>query len=67
MDNFAIYSVFNNDELGLFGNTAAVIVDQELPPEAVMQRIAADLNQPATTFQKRRLSNCLKWQDFSPY
>jgi PhzF family phenazine biosynthesis protein len=57
MDNFAIYSVFCNEELGLLGNTAAVILQDSLPSETEMQRIAGDLNQPATTFLTRAGNN----------
>ena len=50
MESFSIYAVFYKRESGLLGNTAAVIVSNALPADTVMQQIAADLNQPATTF-----------------
>ncbi|MEJ2004209.1 MAG: PhzF family phenazine biosynthesis protein [Cyclobacteriaceae bacterium] len=50
MEDFAIYAVFNKEKMGLFGNTAAVVYSENLPSESVMQRLASDLNQPATTF-----------------
>ncbi|MCA6074692.1 PhzF family phenazine biosynthesis protein [Fulvivirga sedimenti] len=50
MEEFSIYTVFNQPKAGLLGNTAAVVYQEIMPSGDYMQRLAADLNQPATTF-----------------
>ncbi len=50
MTPFKCFAVFDDPENGLRGNIAAVIEASGPVPESVMQRVAADLNQPATTF-----------------
>jgi PhzF family phenazine biosynthesis protein len=50
MEEFSIYAVFNQPKAGLLGNTAAVVYQEVMPSGDYMQRLAADLNQPATTF-----------------
>ncbi len=50
MKTFSIYQVFSNDNLGFKGNTAAVVLCDESSSTEIMQSIAADLNQPATSF-----------------
>lgn len=60
-----MYQVLGDEELGYLGNTAAVI---ELPKEIgseKMQQIAADYNQPATSFIWKDVGDwCIKW--FAP-
>lgn len=47
----AFYKVFNHHELGYQGNTSSVVfLDAEPLDHARLQRLANDLNQPATTF-----------------
>lgn len=46
----SIVAVFDRPEMGLFGNTAAVIQLDHSLENAEMQHIASNLNQPATTF-----------------
>lgn len=50
MNPFWCISVFDNPEAGLLGNIAAVILLEKPLPEPEMQQLAADINQPATTF-----------------
>ncbi len=50
MEEFSIYAVFNQPKAALLGNTAAVVYRDVMPSTEYMQRVAADLNQPATTF-----------------
>lgn len=50
MNNFLITSVFENASKGLLGNNAAVVELKHLISKDEMARIAADFNQPATTF-----------------
>jgi len=47
---FAIISVFTNNEFNCQGNTAAILELDHAISEQKMQQIAADLNQPASTF-----------------
>ncbi|MTI21198.1 PhzF family phenazine biosynthesis protein [Fulvivirga sp. RKSG066] len=47
---FSIISVFTSDEYSCKGNTAAIVVLDAPFPNHQMQNIAADYNQPATTF-----------------
>jgi PhzF family phenazine biosynthesis protein len=47
---FSIVNVFSNLALGLRGNAAAVILLEDKINEKLMQKIAKDLNQPATSF-----------------
>lgn len=47
---FAIFSVFTDRKLGFKGNTAAVTLLKDAIAPDVMQSIAADMCQPATTF-----------------
>jgi predicted PhzF superfamily epimerase YddE/YHI9 len=50
-------SVFSNADLNLHGNTAAVVLLKKLIEDDLMQQIAADFNQPATTFLWPALKN----------
>lgn len=47
---YRLIAVFADSKAGLAGNISAVAEVDEMPPAEVMQRIARDLNQPATTF-----------------
>lgn len=47
---YILISVFTDAKKGLAGNISAVTEVPEMPPTDVMQRIARDLHQPATTF-----------------
>lgn len=47
---FTLIEVFDDPAQGLKGNTSIVVWLEEEIPEAHMQAIAADFNQPATTF-----------------
>lgn len=47
---FFTYRVFTDLENNLFGNTSAIVISESPLEETLMQRIAADLWQPATTF-----------------
>jgi len=59
MIQFSIYQVFSSVKHELRGNTAAIVrLETPLPTEK-MQSIAADLNQPATSFL---LKDSDKWQ-----
>lgn len=46
----SIVAVFTASEMGFTGNTAAVLYTSKPMPEDRMRQLAADLNQPATTF-----------------
>lgn len=48
--SFQLIQVFDDPAKGFRGNISSVILFDELPAEEVMQRIAEDLAQPATTF-----------------
>lgn len=48
--NYALISVFTDPPSGALGNISAVVFSENALPESVMQGIAADMNQPATTF-----------------
>ncbi len=50
MIQFSIYQVFSDLKFGDRGNTAAVVLLNEPIPAEKMQSLAADLNQPATSF-----------------
>lgn len=50
MINYSLITVFDDPELGLKGNTAAVILVDAAPDIKQMQAWAADFNQPATTY-----------------
>lgn len=47
---YALISVFIDSPTGALGNISAVIFSEDALPESTMQGIAADMNQPATTF-----------------
>ncbi|MDQ3535681.1 MAG: PhzF family phenazine biosynthesis protein [Bacteroidota bacterium] len=47
---FALIAVFTDQLENYKGNTAAVVLLQEAWSDAKMQQLAADMNQPATTF-----------------
>ncbi|MFN2423984.1 MAG: PhzF family phenazine biosynthesis protein [Cryomorphaceae bacterium] len=47
---YQLISVFTDAKSGLAGNISAVTEVDEMPTTEVMQRIARDLHQPATTF-----------------
>lgn len=49
-NKFSIYQVFGDQALGLKGNTAAIVESKTELSEDLMQSLAADFNQPATTF-----------------
>lgn len=48
--NYPVFAVFVQKELGFKGNPAAVVETQEPLSHEEMQRIAAELNKPATSF-----------------
>lgn len=50
MAEFSIYQVFSNEDISFKGNTAAVVFLKNELEENEMQSIAADFNQPATSF-----------------
>ncbi len=50
MTKFSIYQVFSSISQGLKGNTAAVVHLNQPLDKSTMQSMAADLNQPATSF-----------------
>ncbi len=50
MTKFSIYQVFSSISQGLKGNTAAVVHLNHPLDKSTMQSMAADLNQPATSF-----------------
>lgn len=47
---FSLIAVFNDENEGFLGNTAAVVLLQDARTDAEMQALAAEFNQPATTF-----------------
>lgn len=48
--NYSLISVFTDPPTGALGNISAVIFSENQLPDSTMQKIAANLNQPATTF-----------------
>lgn len=48
--NLELIQVFDDPSRDYRGNIAAVVLVEKLPDEGQMQRMAADLSQPATTF-----------------
>lgn len=48
--DYRIAAVFINNELGFKGNLAAVLETSQLLSASVMQKLAADIGQPATSF-----------------
>ena len=47
---YRLIAVFTDDKTQAAGNISAVVQTAEMPTTELMQRIARDLNQPATTF-----------------
>ncbi len=47
---FSLIAVFTDSELGFTGNTTAVLLTDQQLSESTMKKMAADFNQPATTF-----------------
>lgn len=51
--DYKLITVFHDIPNGFHGNISAVIMTPQFPLKKTMQSIAADLNQPATTFLKK--------------
>lgn len=66
VQEFSIIKVFNKPDENLQGNTSAVLLFNSLPSKAKMQQIAADLNQPATTFLSPIENNVYEVRWFAP-
>ena len=47
---FALIAVFNDPEKNIRGNISSVVITEKPMPEKEMQFLAADFNQPATTY-----------------
>lgn len=47
---FSLIAVFNDKQLGFTGNTSSVVFLEEQIPDKAMQHLAAEFNQPATTY-----------------
>ncbi len=63
----SIIAVFTAPELGFTGNTSAVLFTEKPYSDEEMQRLAADLNQPATTFLwPTGEQNCFNVRWFAP-
>ncbi len=63
--SFQLIAVFNDDQLNYRGNTSVVIELAHSLPDRQLREIAADLNQPATTFLWQQDGNMhVRW--FAP-
>ena len=64
-EKLALYAVFCNPDLGLKGNTSAVILLNEEKSDGYLLQLAEEINQPATTYLTKNDSNYnVKW--FAP-